>query len=121
MAMVETLKNQLEALQNSIPDLKGVLLASTDGLPIAHSLTNGADPNRVAAMATAACTLGRKISDSFGNGSLGEVAVQAAEGALFVYSAGDKAVLAVLSPRGANAGLIHLEARQAAKQIGELF
>ncbi len=121
MAKVEALKIELETLQNAIPDLKGVLLASTDGLPIAHSLTNGADPNRVAAMATAACTLGRKISDSFGTGALGEVSVQAEEGSLFVYSAGNKAVLAVLSPQGANAGLIHLEARQAAKQIGELF
>ena len=121
MAKVEALKNELEALHNAIPELKGVLLASVDGLPIAHSLTNGADPNRVAAMATAACSLGRRISDSFGTGELGEVAVQAEEGALFVYSAGSKAILAVLSPRGANAGLIHLEARQAAQQISDLF
>jgi predicted regulator of Ras-like GTPase activity (Roadblock/LC7/MglB family) len=27
----------------------------------------------------------------------------------------------VLSPQGGNAGLIHLEARDTAKQIGELF
>jgi predicted regulator of Ras-like GTPase activity (Roadblock/LC7/MglB family) len=121
MAKAEALKNQLEALQAAIPDLKGVLLASTDGLPVAHSLTNGADPNRVAAMATAACSLGRKVTETFGTGNLGEVAVQAEEGAMFVYSVGSKAVLAVLSPRGANAGLIHLEAREVAKEIGELF
>jgi predicted regulator of Ras-like GTPase activity (Roadblock/LC7/MglB family) len=30
-------------------------------------------------------------------------------------------VLAVISPHGGNAGLIHLEARSAAKEIGELF
>lgn len=121
MAKVEALKHELENLHGAVPDLKGVLLASTEGLPIAHSLTNGADPNRVAAMATAACSLGRKISDSFGAGELGEVAVQAEDGALFVYTAGARAILAVLSPRGANAGLIHLEARQAAQHIAELF
>jgi len=38
-----------------------------------------------------------------------------------VYAAGPKAVLVVLSPQGGNAGLIHLEARDTAKQIGELF
>ena len=51
----------------------------------------------------------------------GEVCVRADEGALFIYSAGSKAVLAVLSPQDGNAGLIHLEARAAAKQIGDLF
>ena len=121
MAKVEALKSQIESLRNAIPELKGVLLASNEGLPIAHSLSNGADPNRVAAMAAAASSLGRRISESMSAGNLGEVSVQADDGALFVYSAGSKAVLAVVSPQGGNAGLIHLEAREAAKQIGELF
>ena len=33
MAKVEALKNHLEALRNAIPELKGVLLASSEGLP----------------------------------------------------------------------------------------
>jgi len=121
MAKVEVLKNQLEALKSAIPDLKGVLLASNEGLPIAHSFSNGTDPGRVAALAAAVSTLGRKISENLGSGALGEVSVQAEEGSLFVYSAGTKAILAVVTPQGANAGLIHLEARQTAKDIGELF
>jgi uncharacterized protein len=121
MAKGEVLKAHIETLRNSIPELKGVLLASNEGLPIAHSLSNGSDPNRVAAMAAAASNLGRRISDSMSAGTLGEVSIQADEGALFVYSAGSKAVLAVISPQGGNAGLIHLEARGAAKEIGELF
>jgi predicted regulator of Ras-like GTPase activity (Roadblock/LC7/MglB family) len=121
MAKVEALKSQLETLKGAIPELKGVLLASNEGLPIAHSFTNGTDPNRVAALAAAASTLGRKITDNLATGALGEVSIQAEEGALFVYSAGTKAILAVVTPQGANAGLIHLEARQTAKDIGELF
>ena len=121
MAKGEALKSHIEALRGAIPELKGVLLASNEGLPIAHSLSNGADPNRIAAMAAAASSLGRRISESMNSGSLGEVSIQADEGALFVYSAGTKAVLAVLSPQGGNAGLIHLEARTTAKDIGDLF
>ena len=121
MAKVEALKSQLEALRNAIPELKGVLLASNDGLPIAHSFTNGTDPARMAAMAAAATNLGRRVSESMQAGILGEVSVQAEEGSLFVYSAGSKAILAVLSPQGGNAGLINIEARDAAKQIGDLF
>src|SRR5260221_3761680 len=121
MAKGEALKAALEGLRNSIPELKGVLLASNEGLPIAHALTNGADPNRIAAMAAAASGLGRRISENISAGTLHEVSVQADEGALFIYSAGSKAVLAVLSPQGGNAGLIHLESRAAAKEIGDLF
>src|SRR5690349_25179541 len=115
MAKVEALKNHLEALRNAIPELKGVLLASSEGLPIAHSFTNGADPNRVAAMAAAATALGRRVSETMNAGNLGEVSVQAEEGALFVCSDGSKAVLAVVSPPGRNAGLRSVEARGRAK------
>ena len=121
MAKGEALKAALEALRSAIPELKGVLLASNEGLPIAHALTNGADPNRVAAMAAAASSLGRRVSETMSAGTLGEVSIQADEGALFIYTAGSKAVLAVISPQGGNAGLIHLEARAAAKEIGDLF
>jgi predicted regulator of Ras-like GTPase activity (Roadblock/LC7/MglB family) len=121
MVKHEVLKNHLETLRNSIPELKGVLLASNEGLPVAHSLTNGGDPNRVAAMAAAATSLGRRISDSMAAGQLSEVTVRGEEGVLFCYSAGPKAVLAVMGAMGSNAGLIHLEARAAAKEISELF
>lgn len=121
MAKHDALKNHIESLRNAIPELKGVLLASNEGLPIAHSLSGAADPNRLAAMAAAASSLGRRITDTMSMASLGEVAIQGDEGALFVYSAGAKAVLAVLGPQGSNAGLIHLESRQIAKDIGELF
>jgi uncharacterized protein len=121
MSKHEALKNHIEALRNAIPDLKGVLLASNEGLPIAHSLSNGADPNRVAAMTAAASSLGRRISDTMSVGALGEVAIRGDEGWLFIYAAGSKAVLAVMAPQAANAGLIHLEARGVAKEIGDLF
>ena len=49
------------------------------------------------------------------------MSIRGEEGVLFVYSAGAKAVLAVMGPMGSNAGLIHLEARNVAKEIGELI
>jgi predicted regulator of Ras-like GTPase activity (Roadblock/LC7/MglB family) len=121
MVKHDALKNNLETLRNSIPELRGVLLASSEGLPVAHSLSNGTDPNRVAAMAAAASSLGRRISESLSTGNLSEVSIRGEDGVLFIYSAGSKAVLAVMGPMGANAGLIHLEARGVAKEIGDLF
>ena len=121
MTKHDVLKTHLEALRNAIPELRGVLLASSEGLPVAHSLSNATDPNRVAAMAAAATSLGKRISDSMATGQLAEVSIRGEEGMLFVYAVGPKAVLAVMGPMGSNAGLIHLEARATAKDISELF
>ena len=89
MVKHEALKNHLETLRNSIPELRGVLLASTEGLPVAHSLSNGTDPNRVAAMAAAASNLGRRISESMATGGLSEVSIRGDDGVLIVYSANE--------------------------------
>jgi predicted regulator of Ras-like GTPase activity (Roadblock/LC7/MglB family) len=121
MVKHEVLKNQLETLRNSIPELRGVLLASNEGLPVAHSLSTGVDANRVAAMAAAASNLGRRISDSMSTGQLTEVSIRGEDGMLFVYSAGPKAVLAVMGPTGSNSGWIHMEARNTAKEISDLL
>jgi len=75
----------------------------------------------VAAMAAAASNLGKRISESMSNGGLAEVSIRGDEGALFVYAAGPKAVLAVMGPLDSNAGLIRLEARGTAKEIASLF
>ncbi len=63
---------------------------------------------------------GAACSESMATG-LSEVSIRGDDGVLFIYSAGPKAVLAVMGPMGSNAGLIHLEARGIAKEIGDLF
>jgi predicted regulator of Ras-like GTPase activity (Roadblock/LC7/MglB family) len=121
MSRNEELKKEIDTLRGAIPELKGVLIASNEGLPVAHSLSGSIDANRVAAMAAAASSLGRRVTDSLGVGALNEISVTAADGQIYLYSAGPKAVLAVIGPTGGNAGLVHLEARSVATQIGQLF
>ena len=128
MAKLEALQKQIEILRSAIPELRGVLVASTEGLPVAHSIAGGADParvaamaDRIAAMAAAASNLGKRISESLSVGGLVEISVTGSEGQIFLYAAGTKGVLAVIAPKGGNAGLIHLEARTIAKDIGDLF
>ena len=121
MSKREDIQHRLEELRDAVPELKGVLLASSDGLPVAHSFTNSTDAQRVAAMAAAASSLGRRVSDTLGVGTLAEVCVSGTEGHMFVYLAGTRAVLAVIGPTDSNAGLIHIEARGAAQAIGQLL
>ena len=121
MGKLEAFQKNLDGLRTAIPELRGVLLASNEGFPIAHSLSNGVDANRVAALAAAASSFGRRVSDSLNAGSLEGVSVSGSDGQIFLYSTGGKGVLAVMGPAACNAGLVHLESRDVAKEIGELF
>jgi predicted regulator of Ras-like GTPase activity (Roadblock/LC7/MglB family) len=93
-------------------------------MPISHSLSGG-DANRIAAMVATTLGLGKRICESIGGGAFTETSVSGNIGQVFVYSlarslctrAGARGVLAVLAGPGANVGLIHLEAREAARAI----
>jgi len=121
MSKQETLYQTINQLRASIPELRGAIVASSDGLAIAHSLSNGEDPNRVAAMAATALGLGKRISESLNAGSLTETSVSGTNAQIYLYAAGQKGVLAVVAPAGANIGLIHMEAREAAKAIASIL
>jgi len=118
---LDQIQKDLDNLRASVPELRGVLLASNEGRTIAHALPQDSDPDRIAALAAAASSLGRRMSATLEAGNLNEISMSARDGQLFLYNAGNKAVLAVLGPTGANTGLIHLEARWAAREIGERF
>jgi predicted regulator of Ras-like GTPase activity (Roadblock/LC7/MglB family) len=51
MANLAAFQKNIETLRGAIPELRAVLIGSTEGLPITHGIAGGADPARVAAMA----------------------------------------------------------------------
>ncbi len=117
----EALQNALKSLRIAIPEVRGALVASTDGLPMAQNLSGNEDPNRVAAMAATALGLGKRISDTLNGGTLTETSVSGTEGQIFLYAAGNKGVLVVVTPANVNIGLVHLEARDAARSIANIL
>lgn len=112
----DQLKGILSGLRTNLPELKGVLIASADGLPIAATMGEGSDANRVAAMAATALGLGKRINDTLGAGELTEMSVSGKDGQVYIYAAG-KGVLAVVAPTGMNLGLLHMEARDSARSV----
>lgn len=114
------LNNIISELRSAISELRDVLIASTDGLAISHSLTAG-DPNRVAAMAAATLGVGKRISSTLELGDLRETTVKSSDGQVFLYAIGDKGVLVLIAQAEANVGLINIEARDAAQRISEIL
>lgn len=114
------LSNVISGLRSAVAEIRDVLIASTDGLAISHSLSAG-DPNRVAAMAAATLGVGKRISTTLSLGDLQETTVKSGDGQVFLYAIGDKGVLVLITQAEANVGLINLEARDAAQRINEIL
>lgn len=116
MSVSEQLNESLQNLRNSIPEIRGSLVASTDGLAIAHQLSEG-DPARLAAMVATALGLGKRMANDLQGGDFQETSISGSSASIYIYSAGGRGVLAVIAPTGSNVGLIHLEARATANAI----
>lgn len=120
MAVSDQLNNVLSNLRTAVPEIKGALIASTDGMVIASNESTG-DVNRIAAMVATTLGLGKRICETFGVGSFSETSVAGSDGQVFVYSVGTRGVLSVVAASGANVGLIHIECRDAAKNIATIL
>lgn len=107
-------------MRRAIPELHGVMIASVDGLAIAHDFSD-ADADRVAAMAATALGLGTRITERTNLGQLAESVIRGDRGYLVVYAAGDEAVLVMSGPIDSNLGLMRIEARLAAVEIKRIL
>lgn len=117
MSKQQELSSVLDNLRSAVPEIKGALVASADGLAVAQSLSSGEDVNRIAAMAAAALGLGKRITTTLAAGNLTQTQVSGTDAQIFLYAIGNKGVLALIANSDANVGLIHLEARGATNQI----
>lgn len=102
----------LRALLDVVPGLRGALVATVDGRPVA-SLLRDRDAGATAAIVAASLGLGSRLADLTGEERLEEIVVRSASGYVVVYAVGERGVLTVLTSAGANLALLHLEARRA--------
>jgi hypothetical protein len=116
----EKLQEAIASINEAIPDLNGVMVASKEGFPIAHDFAPD-EGDRLAAMAASALGLGRRITASAGLGEFEEAAAWGSDGCLLVLAAGEESVLALRVPAGANLGLVRIEARNALGVIAGLL
>lgn len=115
----EEIKKILQELKSSLSSVRGVMLASVDGLVISHFVQTG-EANQIAAMAATTLGLGKRVIDAINAGQLTEVAIAGNEGQMFIYAVRDQAVLVVITGEKPNVGMIQLQAREAAKRIASL-
>jgi predicted regulator of Ras-like GTPase activity (Roadblock/LC7/MglB family) len=116
----DQLAERLRDLQVSSPDVEAAAVVSVDGLSMASSLPGNIEEDRVSAMSAAMLSLGERISNELGRGSLEQVYVKGEHGFVILMSIGEEAVLTVLAREQAKLGLIFLDMSRAVKELEKL-
>jgi len=114
------MNDRLRELQANTPDVESSAVVSVDGLIIASSLPAGIEEDRVSAMSAAMLSLGERIAGELGRGLLDEVYIHGDQGYVLLVSVGAEAVLTVLAREKAKLGLVFLEMRRTAEDLGNL-
>jgi len=117
----ERMIERLRELQVSSPDVEAAAIISVDGLPIATSLPQNVEEDRVSAMSAAMLSLGERIADELGRGTLDEVYLKGEKGYVILRAVGEEAVLTVLARQQAKLGLLFLDMRRAAKEFTNIL
>ena len=112
--------DRLRDLQAGSGEIEGSAVVSVDGLIMASSLPAGVEEDRVSAMSAAMLSLGERISTELGRGTLHQVFIHGKKGYVVLMSVGVEAVLTVLTREQAKLGLIMLDMRRAAEDLGKL-
>jgi predicted regulator of Ras-like GTPase activity (Roadblock/LC7/MglB family) len=115
------LDRALADLLAQAPELEAAAVVSFDGLPMASTLPEGMDEDRVAAMSAALLSLGEKAAQGLGRGDLSQVYVEGENGTVFLISCDDEAVLVAVAHAGAKAGLMLFEVRRAASDVAAVL
>jgi len=116
----EQMADRLMDLQTSSTDVEASALVSVDGLIMASALPPDVEEDRVSAMSAAMLSLGDRIAAELGRGMLDQVYIRGDNGYVLLLDVGEEAVLTVLARQDAKLGMLFLDMKRAAEDLGKL-
>lgn len=111
---------ELDRLRGRMPELSGSVLATTDGLVVAHD-AHDIEPDSLAALAAAHLALARRFAAAVNHGELRESVVECDRGYITSYIAGPNALLTLVTSGAANLAMVHLEARRCVRRLVKIL
>lgn len=116
----DALLGVLNNLQASSADIEAAAVVSVDGLVMASALPGDVEEDRVAAMSAAMLSLGERTAMELGRGTLNQVFIKGENGYVLLMNAGEDAVLTALARADAKLGMIFLDMKRTADEIGSV-
>jgi predicted regulator of Ras-like GTPase activity (Roadblock/LC7/MglB family) len=120
MTVDSAVLDELSRLRTRLPELSGSVLASADGMVVAHD-AHGIEPDSLAALAAAHLALARRFAHAVNQGELRESVVECDLGYITSYTAGPNALLTLVTSGNANLAMVHHEARRCVRRLMTLL
>lgn len=121
MSRSDQIVKAIKALGTNTPDVEASAVIDNDGLVIASALPQDVHEDAVAAMSAALLGIGERIARELERGDFEMVMVRGGDGILLLTRAGAESVLAVLCGKNAKLGLVFLDVKRAAAEVGKLL
>ena len=111
--IIESLREVFRKTSSDLVGIRGIVLSTVDGLPIASDIKSEERQNRIAAMVSALVTLSKKVAPEVEVGNLDAVSIEADEGKIFCYMISaenmtNSYILAVITSRDFNLGMLRM-------------
>jgi predicted regulator of Ras-like GTPase activity (Roadblock/LC7/MglB family) len=111
---------ELGHLRTRLPELSASVLATADGMVVAHDAQD-IEPDSLAALAAAHLALARRFAHAVNHGELRESVVECDAGYITSYAAGPNALLTLVTSGDANLAMVHHEARRCVRRLVSLI
>jgi len=111
---------ELGHLRTRLPELSASVLATADGMVVAHD-AHGIEADSLAALAAAHLALARRFAHAVNHGDLRESVVECDGGYITSYTAGPNALLTLVTTGSANLAMVHLEARRSVRRLASVL
>jgi predicted regulator of Ras-like GTPase activity (Roadblock/LC7/MglB family) len=116
---------ELHGLRGRMRDIQGSVVATTDGLVIAHDLgeaeTFGVEPEGVAALSAVNLGLSQRIADTASHGDLRQTVIRGEFGQVITCAAGERALLTVLVRSADDIDGLHHHTRELAERLAAML
>jgi predicted regulator of Ras-like GTPase activity (Roadblock/LC7/MglB family) len=110
-----------QLMTNTGTDVVGAAAVGLDGIALASRMSSEVSNERLAAVAATIMGVTRRVGNELRIGFTEEIIIKANKGLFMVLPAGDQSLLAISLRQDANLGLVRLEARDAARSIGQIL
>jgi predicted regulator of Ras-like GTPase activity (Roadblock/LC7/MglB family) len=116
---------ELRRLREDLADVDGSVVATTDGMVIAHDLgsseTYGVQPEGVAALAAVSLGLSQRITDTANHGELRDLVIRGTLGQVVTFAAGERALLTVIMSSSGDLAPLRPHAERVVRRLVELL
>ena len=117
MNQIFGIKHIIKSFVDNTPDIRGVILTNSDGLPLASTFLSNLDEDKTAAITVSLISLGEKFKKDLEIGEVEKIFIEGKEGYCVITNCGSDLTILVLASTNIVKGWLFVEIKNLAKTI----